>query len=310
MADTTNEQAQAASAGHQLGQLVGDWLEDHFTSPLLQRAATVLRLYLDHRRQGRACRGDKVLWRDEDGNSVAYDFVMELDGTNERLGVPVAFSETFWRRGSRHSKDKARDDSGKLMPMKDTYPTAQFAGIVAGGDFTKPAVQLVKSRGIDLLLIPKGKVVAAFAKHAVQIDYPDKLPEPQKAQLVAAFRAKVNDAVKAQVADELRAMIGEASLDSYVDRIKGALGALPQEIRIAARRTAVPASFESIEDASAFLQDPHFDFGTATDDYLYEITFADGREFERSVPTLADLRFLHAQTERLGEHVASLTRHI
>lgn len=295
-----------ASAGHQLGQLVGDWFEDYFTSPLLMKVAKSLRLYLDHRRQARSCRGDKVLWRDEDDNAVAYDFVMELDGTDDGFGVPVAFFETFWRRGSRHSKDKARDDSGKLMPMKETYPTAQFAGIVAGGDFTKPAVQLVKSRGIDLLLVPKAKVVAAFGAYGLQIDYPDKVAETQKVQLVTAFQAGFDAVAKDRVADELRSMVGEASLDSYVARVKGALGSLPQEIRIAARRTASPASFESIEEATAFLHDPRFDFGGAIEDYLYEITFADGREFERSVSTLAELQNLHSQTERLAQHVASL----
>jgi hypothetical protein len=52
-------------------------------------------------------RGDKFLWADEDENAVDYDFVMELKGSAERLGIPVAFFECFWRRGSRHSKDKA-----------------------------------------------------------------------------------------------------------------------------------------------------------------------------------------------------------
>ena len=56
----------------------------------------------------------KIQWKDEDGNTVDFDFVLELDGTPDSVGVPVAFVECFWRRGSRHSKDKARDDSGKL----------------------------------------------------------------------------------------------------------------------------------------------------------------------------------------------------
>ena len=298
----------AVSAGHQLGQMVGDWLEDYVTAPLLKRVADHLHLYLDHRHRSRACRDDKVIWQDDDGNTVAYDFVMELDGSDAQKGIPIAFFETFWRRGSRHSKDKARDDSGKLMPMRDTYPTAQFAGIVAGGDFTQPAVLLVKSRGIDLLLIPKSKVVAAFERHALRIDYPDKFPETAKAELVADFQRKISPDLKQKIADELRESVGDATLNSYIDRVRGAIGALPQEIRIAARRTASPASFDTIEAATSFLRHPHFDFANASDDYVYEVTFADGREFERSVPTLDEVRELHAQTKRLGEHVSSLQK--
>ena len=106
MAEKDNE---LSSAGHKLGQLVGDWLEEHFVLPLLRKAADRLKLFLDHRfRKRKARASDKIIWRDEEGNEVAYDFVMELDGTDERLGIPVAFFECFWRRGARHSKDKVR----------------------------------------------------------------------------------------------------------------------------------------------------------------------------------------------------------
>lgn len=221
-----------SSAGHKLGQLVGDWFEEHFVRPLLLKVANHLNLYLDQRFRTRSCRTtDKILWKDEDGNAVDYDFVMELDGTDTEFGIPVAFFECFWRRGARHSKDKARDDSGKLLPMREVYPTARFLGIVAGGDFTAPARTLVQSRKIDLFYVPKGKIVSAFGKHSLQIDYPDRLAEEQKAVLADAFEKGLTDAVKREVADTLRELVGEVSLNSYVDRVRAALGALPQEIR-------------------------------------------------------------------------------
>jgi len=133
-----------ASSGHALGQQIGDWFEEHFVLPLLSDIAESLNLYLDHRFKKRQARGDRVLWEDEDGNSVNYDFVMELDGTNRTLGIPVAFFESCWRRGTRHSKDKARDDTGKLVPMQSVYPTARFLGMLVAGDFTRPAAELVR----------------------------------------------------------------------------------------------------------------------------------------------------------------------
>jgi hypothetical protein len=119
-----------ASAGHKLGQSVGDWFEQFFVLPLLQDVAARVNLFLDTRFSARPARGPKLSWPDEHGNEVDYDFVLEVDGSAEQRGVPVGFVECFWRRGARHSKDKARDDTGKLRPMRDTYPTARFLGIV------------------------------------------------------------------------------------------------------------------------------------------------------------------------------------
>jgi len=132
-----------SSAGHKLGQLVGDWFEESFVLPLLTEVAAKLGLFLDNRFIKRPARGEKISWKDDDGNIVDYDFVLELGGNEEVVGIPVAFLECFWRRGSRHSKDKARDDSGKLIPMRSTYPTARFLGIVAAGHFTDPACERV-----------------------------------------------------------------------------------------------------------------------------------------------------------------------
>jgi len=295
-----------ASAGHKLGQLVGDWFEEYFVLPLLQSVASALDLYLDHRFRPRPARGEKILWKDEEGNTVDYDFVMELEGTENELGIPVAFFECFWRRGSRHSKDKARDDTGKLLPMRSVHPTARFLGIVAAGDFTAPARQLVKSREIDLFYAPKVKVVAAFSSLGMQMDYPDKASEEEKQRLVAEFLKKLSDDTKARAASELCALLGGPSLTTYRDRVRAALGALPQQLRFIARHDSDPRVFESIADATAFLKRPDFDFSKPSERYVYEITYTDGSEFEREVASLGELRALHAETDRLAAHMSAL----
>jgi len=298
-----------SSAGHKLGQLVGDWYEEHFVLPLLQRVADHLKLYLDHRFRSRKARtSDKLIWQDEDSNEVAYDFVMELDGTNQKLGIPVAFFECFWRRGARHSKDKARDDSGKLMPMRDVHPTARFLGIVAGGDFTAPARALVQTRTIDLFYVPKAKIVLAFEKHKLQIDYPDKLAEEKKALLADAFERGLTSKAKKQAAATLRELVGETSLNTYVDRVRAALGALPQELRLTSQQQSEPIVFDSIHEATEFLKEPKFNFAAPVESFLYQITYSDGTEFERPVATLDELRTLHQQIERLAQHMSALAR--
>jgi hypothetical protein len=296
-----------ASAGHKLGQLVGDWFEEFFVLPLLQKVAGQLKLYLDNRFRKRKARdGDKIIWRDVEENAVDYDFVMEVDGTDEKLGIPVAFFECFWRRGKRHSKDKARDDTGKLLPMRDVHPTARFLGIVAGGDFTAPARTLVQNRQIDLFYVPKGKIVSAFEKLGLYIDYPDRLPEADKAKLADSFQRGLSAKKKRNAATELEQLVGRVSLASYVDRVRAALGALPQEIRIIAQRQSKPEVFETIAGATAFLQDPKFDFSKVAENLVYEITYTDGTEFERLVDTLEEVKILHREIERLATHMGSL----
>jgi hypothetical protein len=298
-----------SSAGHKLGQLVGDWYEEYFVLPLLQKVADHLKLYLDHRfRKRKARTSDNIIWQDEDNNEVDYDFVMELDGTGSKRGIPVAFFECFWRRGARHSKDKARDDSGKLMPMRDVHPTARFLGIVAGGDFTAPARTLVQSRKIDLFYVPKAKIVSAFAKHKLQIDYPDKLAEVKKAQLANAFERSLTAKNKQKAAATLRDLVGETSINTYVDRVRAALGALPQELRFISQRQSAPVVFESIPEATEFLKDPKFNFTSSAESFIYEITYSDGTEFERPVETLDELRILHQQIERLAQHISALAK--
>jgi hypothetical protein len=295
-----------ASAGHTLGSQIGDWFEEFFVLPLLQKVARKLELFLDSRFIEREARTGKIQWEDVDGNSVDYDFVLELNGTTQKIGIPVAFIECFWRRGSRHSKDKARDDSGKLAPMRDTYPTARFLGIVAAGDFTNPARNLLKSREIDLFYIPKDKIVKAFSACGLIMDYPDKAPEDEKAGILEYFKANFTIDKKKKVCKKLITSIGKATIESYVDRVRAALSALPQEIRFILRHNSAPIVFESLDDATTFLNNPTFNMKNPQESYLYQITYSDGYEFEKTVGTLEELRVLHSQINVLATHMNEL----
>lgn len=296
-----------SSSGHKLGQLIGDWFEEYFVFPLIKEVGAKLRLYPDNRCKKRPARGDKILWGDEYGNQVDYDAVLELHGTETNVGIPVAFIECFWRRGSRHSKDKARDDSGKLIPMKDTYPTARFLGIVASGDFTEPARSLVKSRNIDLFYIPKEKVIQAFSMNGLIMDYLDTASETEKAQIASSFGKEFTFEKKRLVADALIDLIGRPAVSSYVDRVRAKLSAFPQEIRIIQINETQPAVFKTLEEVTAFLENPVFQTNNPISNYMYQITYSDGDEFERYIPTIEDLQSLNLQIQLLANHISNLS---
>ena len=297
-----------ASSGHKLGQLIGNWYEEYFVLPLLQKVGKSLALFVDSRFVNRKAREGKIIWDDLDGNSVDYDYVLELGGSNNQLGIPVAFIECFWRRGARHSKDKARDDSGKLMQMRETYPTARFLGIVSAGDFTKPARELVRSRDIDIFYVPKEKIVNAFDSCGLIMDYPDKLPEAEKANIVEKFDKHFTVSKKKAVQKSLIKLVGQATIESYVDRVRATLSALPQEIRFILRHESMPIAFESVAAATDFLKSPNFKMISPIESYLYQVTYSDGSEFEKSVDDLGELRKLHGQIVILTEHMNKLCK--
>ncbi len=295
-----------ASSGHKLGQLIGDWYEEYFVLPILKRVGKNLDLFVDSRFVDRNTREGKILWSDLDGNYVDFDYVLELGGSEDKIGIPVAFIECFWRRGSRHSKDKARDDSGKLMPMRETYPSARFLGIISAGDFTKPARELVRSRDIDLLYVPKEKIVNAFNSCGLIMDYPDKYPEDEKARIVETFQEHFTISKKKAVRKSLVKLLGYATIESYVDRVRSSLSALPQEIRFILRHDSIPIAFDSVSDAREFLKSPNFNMSLPIESYVYEITYSDGTEFEKSVDDLEGLRKLHEQIAILTDHMNKL----
>ncbi len=302
------EDKEQSSAGHKLGQLVGDWFQDFFVMPLLNEVAGSLGLFLDHRAcfRNRGVRGDKILWADEDGNAVDYDFVMELNGSSEKLGIPVAFLECFWRRGSRHSKDKARDDSGKLMPMRVTYPTARFLGIVASGEFTRPARELVESRKINLFYVPKSKVIETFQNIGLEMDYDDKSREEVKSDIANTFERALSEDAKKKAAEILRRLIGETAVKSYVSSVQAALASAPLEFRIIGHLLSTPIVFDTLDAVSEFISNPEpaFDFDSPRKSFSYQVTYSDGTEFEREMNSVEELNSLHQQIASLAKHMA------
>lgn len=297
---------EGASSGHRLGQLVGNWYEEHVARPVLEDVAERLDLHCESRW---STGGEKVLWEDADGNAVDYDFVFELRHDRNARGIPVAFFETFWRRGSRHSKDKARDDAGKLVYMRDTYPTARALAIVAGGDFTRPAQDLVKSRGIELWYTSKDHVLKAWKDEGVVIDYPDKSSEAEKQQIVARVEATLvkDTELKKRVATRLFTRIGKASLEGFTSRVFSILSAAPQEFTVYTQETR-PQVFATLAEITSFLSapEPAESLGEMERSYRYEVLFGDGDVFFRDGLQWHELGTLHSELKVLIDHMAAV----
>ena len=294
-----------SSAGHRLGQIVGDWWELEVVLPLLQELAQELALFADNRSVHRTCRQEKLIWQDADGNTVDYDFVLELNGSASKRGIPVAFLECFWRRGARHSKDKARDDTTKLLPMRDTYPTARYLGIAACGEFTEPAKEFVRTRNIELFFVAKEAIITAFERSSIGIDYPDSLSESKKAPLVAEVERKLTPAIRQSVAIELRKVLGAAAMEAFKSRMRGLISATPQSFKIWEVSRSQPKFFGSLHEATAFLSapSPRFQPQRTPCAIEYQATYSDGSTFFRSYASVAAALADHQRLESVADHM-------
>jgi hypothetical protein len=158
----------AAAAGHKFGQVIGEFCEAAI-EPLLQAFATKHGLYLDRRGPRAARTGNKVRWVDSYGNGHDLDFVLERGGTPETVGTPVAFIESAWRRYTKHSRNKAQEIQGAVLPIAERhYFAAPMLGCILAGVYTAGALEQLKSVGFRVLYFSYASVVEAFK--AVGID--------------------------------------------------------------------------------------------------------------------------------------------
>lgn len=182
----------ATSPSHRLGQIIGDFLED-LILPLLEDfcrkhspSDPEKALFLDRKGRRAARHGQKLTWVDKYGNSHDLDFVIERGGTQNKLGYPIAFIEAAWRRYTKHSKNKAQEIQGAVIPIAEKYAwNAPFIGAFLAGVFTDPAIEQMKKVGFTVSLFPYETIVKAFSLVGIDISFNEQTPDKHFASIVA-----------------------------------------------------------------------------------------------------------------------------
>jgi hypothetical protein len=177
------------SPSHRFGQILGEVLEQA-VEPIVAHQAAKHHLYLDKKGQ-RACRkGAKLSWSHVNGNIHDLDFVLERGGSDEIQGTPAAFIEVAWRRYTKHSRAKAQEIQGAIMPLLQQYKNAApFIGVVIAGVFTVPALQQLRSLGFSVLFIPTSSIVKAFAQQGIDAAADEETPDAQFKKQVRKYEA-------------------------------------------------------------------------------------------------------------------------
>jgi hypothetical protein len=157
----------AESLSHKFGQIIGDLLELAI-EPHLEKFARKHKLFLDKKGERKARTGKKLSWTDGKANKHDLDFVLERGGTVSKTGIPVAFIEVAWRRYTKHSRNKAQEIQGAIIPLTERYKNSSpFVGVVLAGEFTDGSLNQLKSHGFGVLYFPYATVVKAFGKFGI-----------------------------------------------------------------------------------------------------------------------------------------------
>lgn len=223
----------AQSPAHKLGQIIGNLLEE-LVDPVLRAFCAERCLYLDVQEKRPGVRGGKkVSWTDQYGNSHDLDFVIEKGGSPDVQGQPVAFIEAAWRRYTKHSRNKAQEIQGAVLPIAEKHCWDRpFLGAILAGEFTNGSLDQLRSVGFSVLHFPYETIVAAFANVGISIGFDQDTPEEfflDRVDRIEALsehdRTVVKDALIRQQKATFDRFLGE--LAQVLDRIVEQLIVLP-----------------------------------------------------------------------------------
>ncbi len=192
----------AESPAHKFGQIIGNILEEAIEARL-KKFAERHKLFLDQKGDRPARKGKKVSWKDRYGNYHDLDYVLEQAGTPQKIGIPLAFIEVAWRRYTKHSRNKAQEIQGAILPLVDTYRgAAPFIGVVLAGVFTKGSLKQLQSRGFSILYFPYETVIEAFKVVGIDAHFEEETPEGELKEK-ARIWAELDDKERSRVACRL-----------------------------------------------------------------------------------------------------------
>jgi hypothetical protein len=258
----------AESPAHKFGQVIGGLLESVVLPPL-EQFCEKQGLYLDYQKKIRpARRSRKMSWQDLYGNFHDLDFVIERNGSDYEMGEPVAFIEAAWRRYTKHSRNKAQEIQGAILPLAEKYRwNNPFLGAVLAGVFTNGSLEQLRSQGFQVLYFPYETLIASFASEGIDIRFDESTPDDD-------FRRCAEQIANAS--DEVMQRIKEYLIQANSIQIAQFFEALDARLGRAINRVVViplygrANEFVSIEDALMFL-DSHAIYEGSGEFRKYEV---------------------------------------
>ena len=83
-----------------------------------------------------------------------------------------------WRRYTKHSRNKAQEIQGAILPLAEKYRWSNpFLGTVLAGVFTEGSLEQLRSHGFNVLYFPYETLVSAFEAGAIDIRFDEGTPD-------------------------------------------------------------------------------------------------------------------------------------
>jgi len=279
----------AESASHKFGQIIGNLLET-VIRPFLEEFCSSHGLFLDHQNRKRTARkGKKVKWQDPYGNMHDLDYVIERNGSDTIIGNPVAFIEVAWRRYTKHSRNKAQEIQGAILPLSEKYKWSNpFLGVVLAGIFTEGSIEQLKSMGFHVLYFPYETLMNAFSRQGIDIRFDEATPDDNYRQCVNLIERADDDTLERIKNDLVEA--NKEELHRFINALKERLD------RQVERVVVIPLygranTFITIYEAIRFL-DQHRIYEGSGEFQKYEILvkFSNGDKVEGSFKSKDNVR--------------------
>lgn len=241
----------ALSPSHRFGQIIGDLLEE-VMGPQFEMFCSSRGLYLDKSGvRGAARDGKKVSWLDKYGNSHDLDFVIEKGGSANVRGRPLAFIEAAWRRYTKHSRNKAQEIQGAVLPIAEKYEWDKpFLGVILAGVFTSGSLTQMRTSGFEVALFPYESIVAAFASVGIAVNFDEDTPD-------AVFQRTIDsiEAISSDVRERLKQHLvatNQDILNQFFSELQATLDRQIEQI-ILIPLHGQQSEFETVTDAISFV---------------------------------------------------------
>lgn len=241
----------ALSPSHRFGQIIGDLLEE-VMGPQFEIFCSSRGLYLDKSGvRGAARDGKKVSWLDKYGNSHDLDFVIEKGGSASVRGRPLAFIEAAWRRYTKHSRNKAQEIQGAVLPIAEKYEWDKpFLGVILAGVFTSGSLTQMRTSGFEVALFPYESIVAAFASVGIAVNFDEDT-------LDAVFQRTIDsiEAIPSDIREQLKQHLVVANQDILNQFFKKLQATLDRQIEqiILIPLHGQQSEFGTVTDAITFV---------------------------------------------------------
>jgi hypothetical protein len=242
----------AQSPSHRFGQIIGQTLE-RAIHPILAEVAQDLGLYLDSKGE-RKVRGTKrkVAWLDGKGNTHDLDYVFESGGTDEKIGLPRAFIEIAWRRYTKHSRNKAQEIQGAILPLAERYTESHpFLGVVLAGVFTVGSLNQLRSHGFTVLFFPYESIIAAFGTAAIDASFGEDTADSTLRRKVEQYEA-LSTNKKERIAHFLRTR-HKVEVEDFIASLRVTLTRIIESVYVLPLH-GLARTLADIEEAIAFIE--------------------------------------------------------